>query len=62
MAPLPPAATEEQLAAIGRDEAVIRPGVERLHRYSNLSWWMQRLPEPERPTLDALADCWFATS
>jgi len=33
-----------------------------LHRYSNLSWWMQRLPEPERPTLDALADCWFATS
>jgi hygromycin-B 7''-O-kinase len=33
-----------------------------LHRYSNLSWWMQRLPEPARPTLDALADCWFATS
>ena len=20
-----------------------------------------RLPEPARPTLDALADCWFAT-
>jgi hygromycin-B 7''-O-kinase len=33
-----------------------------LHRYSNLSWWMQRLPEPARPTLDALADRWFATS
>jgi hygromycin-B 7''-O-kinase len=33
-----------------------------LHRYGNLSWWMQRLPEPARPTLDALADCWFATS
>jgi hygromycin-B 7''-O-kinase len=33
-----------------------------LHRYSNLSWWMHRLPEPARPTLDALADCWFATS
>ncbi len=33
-----------------------------LHKYSNLSWWMQRLPEPARPTLDALADCWFATS
>ena len=33
-----------------------------LHRYGNLSWWMQRLPEPACPTLDALADCWFATS
>jgi hygromycin-B 7''-O-kinase len=32
-----------------------------LHRYSNLRWWMQRLPEPDRPTLDTLADCWFAT-
>lgn len=32
-----------------------------LHRYSNLRWWMQRLPEPAQPTLDALADCWFAT-
>jgi hygromycin-B 7''-O-kinase len=32
-----------------------------LHRYSNLTWWMRRLPEPTRPTLDALADCWFAT-
>lgn len=32
-----------------------------LHRYSNLSWWMERLPQPERPTLDALADRWFAT-
>jgi hygromycin-B 7''-O-kinase len=33
-----------------------------LHRYSNLRWWMQRLPEPSRSTLDALADRWFATS
>jgi len=32
-----------------------------LHRYSNLRWWMQRLPEPAQPTLDVLADCWFAT-
>ena len=32
-----------------------------LHRYSNLSWWMQRLPRPAQPTLDAAADCWFAT-
>jgi hygromycin-B 7''-O-kinase len=32
-----------------------------LHRYSNLRWWMQRLPDPAQPTLDALADCWFAT-
>jgi hygromycin-B 7''-O-kinase len=32
-----------------------------LHRYSNLSWWMHRLPEPDRPTLNALADRWFAT-
>jgi hygromycin-B 7''-O-kinase len=33
-----------------------------LHRYSNLMWWMRRLPEPSRATLDALADRWFATS
>ena len=32
-----------------------------LHRYSHLRRWMRRLPEPARPTLDALADCWFAT-
>lgn len=32
-----------------------------LHRYCHLRWWMRRLPEPARPTLDALADCWFAT-
>jgi hygromycin-B 7''-O-kinase len=31
-----------------------------LHRYSNLRWWMRRLPEPYRPTLEALADRWFA--
>jgi hypothetical protein len=32
-----------------------------LHRYSNLRWWIRRLPAPARPTLDALADRWFAT-
>jgi hygromycin-B 7''-O-kinase len=32
-----------------------------LHRYSNLSWWMERLPGPASPTLGALADRWFAT-
>jgi hygromycin-B 7''-O-kinase len=32
-----------------------------LHRYSNLAWYLSLLPEPDRPTLDALADRWFAT-
>jgi hygromycin-B 7''-O-kinase len=32
-----------------------------LHRYSNLAWYLRRLPEPDRPALDALADRWFAT-
>jgi len=32
-----------------------------LHRYSNLKRWMERLPEPGGPTLNALADCWFGT-
>jgi hygromycin-B 7''-O-kinase len=32
-----------------------------LHRYSHLPWYLRRLPEPDRPTLDALADRWFAT-
>jgi hygromycin-B 7''-O-kinase len=32
-----------------------------LHRYSNLAWYLGRLPEPDRPTLDALAHRWFAT-
>ncbi len=32
-----------------------------LHRYSYLAGWMPRMPEPPEPTLDALADCWFAT-
>lgn len=32
-----------------------------LHRYSHLAGWMRRLPEPTRPTLGALADCWFGT-
>lgn len=31
-----------------------------LHRYSNLAAWLRRLPPPERPTLDAVADRWFA--
>ncbi len=31
-------------------------------RYSDLRWWMLRLPEASRSTLDALADLWFATS
>ena len=32
-----------------------------LHRYSNLASWLRRLPQPYRPTLDALADRWFGT-
>jgi hygromycin-B 7''-O-kinase len=32
-----------------------------LHRYGSLAWWMRRLPEPAQPSLDALADTWFAT-
>ena len=32
-----------------------------LHWYVYLRGWMQRLPEPAQPTLEALADCWFAT-
>ena len=32
-----------------------------LHRYSDLPWYFSRLPGPTSPTLDALADCWFAT-
>ena len=32
-----------------------------LHRYGNLAWYLRRLPEPDRPALDALADRWFAT-
>jgi hygromycin-B 7''-O-kinase len=32
-----------------------------VHRYSNLTWWMRRLPEPAQPVLGALADRWFAT-
>ena len=33
-----------------------------LHCYSNLAAWMKRLPEPARPTFEALADRWFATT
>lgn len=32
-----------------------------LHRYSNLASYLRRLPAPDRPTLDALADRWFGT-
>jgi hygromycin-B 7''-O-kinase len=32
-----------------------------LHRYSNLAWYLRRMPTPDGPTLDALADRWFAT-
>jgi hygromycin-B 7''-O-kinase len=30
-----------------------------LHRYSNLPWWLERLPPPPTPTLDALAGHWW---
>ena len=57
------------LASYGYDRDQLGPDLRRrllawgiLHRYSNLRWWMQRLPEPSRSTLDALADRWFATS
>ena len=32
-----------------------------LHRYSHLPWYLSRMPQPDRPTLDSLADRWFAT-
>jgi hygromycin-B 7''-O-kinase len=32
-----------------------------LYKYSNLTAWLQRLPEPASPTLASLADRWFAT-
>jgi hygromycin-B 7''-O-kinase len=57
------------LASYGYDRDQLDPDLRRrllawgiLHRYSNLRRWMQRLPEPSRPTLDALADRWFATN
>jgi len=56
------------LTAYGYRHDQLGPGLRRrllawgiLHRYSNLRWYMQRLPKPAQPTLDALADCWFAT-
>jgi hygromycin-B 7''-O-kinase len=56
------------LTAYGYRRDQLGPGLRRrllawgiLHRYSNLRWWMQRLSRPAQPTLDALADCWFAT-
>lgn len=56
------------LAAYGYHHDQLGPDLRRrllvwgiLHRYSNLRWWMRRLPEPAQPTLGALADCWFAT-
>lgn len=30
-----------------------------LHRYSNLRWWLEQLPPPPAPTLDALAATWW---
>ncbi|MBP2181207.1 phosphotransferase family protein [Amycolatopsis magusensis] len=32
-----------------------------LHVYSNLPWYLKVMPEPEQPTLDALAQRWFGT-
>ena len=32
-----------------------------LHRYSQLTTWLRRLPGPRRPTLASLADRWFTT-
>ena len=32
-----------------------------LHRHSNLAFLMRRMPEPSSPTLDAVAERWFAT-
>ena len=56
------------LTAYGYHHDQLGPGLRRrllawgiLHRYSNLRWWMRRLPKPAQPTLGALADCWFAT-
>ncbi|AXB47525.1 aminoglycoside phosphotransferase family protein [Amycolatopsis albispora] len=31
-----------------------------LHVYSNLPWYLKVMPEPEQPTLNALAQRWFA--
>ena len=31
-----------------------------LHRYSNLRWYLERLPAPETPSLEALAESWWA--
>jgi hypothetical protein len=31
-----------------------------LHRYSSLDWYLTRLPAPKKPTVDALATCWWA--
>jgi hygromycin-B 7''-O-kinase len=56
------------LTSYGYHPDQLGPGLRRrllalgiLHRYSNLSWWMERLPEPAALTLSALADRWFAT-
>jgi hygromycin-B 7''-O-kinase len=56
------------LAAYGYHPDELGPALRRrllawgiLHRYSNLTWWMRRLPTPAEPTLGALADLWFAT-
>jgi hygromycin-B 7''-O-kinase len=31
-----------------------------LHRYSDLPWYLEEMPAPPEPTLDALAACWWA--
>lgn len=56
------------LTAYGYHPSELGPGLRQrllawgiLHRYSNLTWWMNRLPTPTEPTLAALADRWFAT-
>ncbi|HEX6448878.1 MAG TPA: aminoglycoside 3'-phosphotransferase/choline kinase family protein [Trebonia sp.] len=56
------------LLAYGYDQSQLDAALRRrflawllLHRYSDLPWYFSRLPGPASPTLDALADCWFAT-
>ena len=50
---------EYEFAAVG---VFVAQGDARfLHRYSHLAGWLRRLPEPAEPTLNGLADRWFAT-
>lgn len=58
------------LLAYGLGEAELGPALSRqlmawglLHRYSNLPWFLKRLPPPAGTrTLDELANCWFGLS